>query len=481
MAINIGAKGTKSDRRIFKLNVKRKKRKETKEIEEKKTEEEKKKIDTQKKNIIINILNNKKQNIIKENKDNFSKKKGSSNKEKPVTIPKDKKQQPTGSTTISTDSKESIQSTDIENKQINIPVEKKKYSDTEISDYLKIEITHILENSIKDNIYELKKLDSNFYSIEKKIDYAEDDSDIKEIELEINKLLEQLQYIKMQITSLEKTFEFKFPVEEPDNYLIYLVEEYKEKVKNEYSLIKDLKHNKEYKSIIERIVELEDKKDLLFKKINSKKDQFEIMDDQIQEMNENMISIDQAALDIQRLVSSQQEMLEYVKRQVDETVHITEKVEYITKSVNHTFMELFLLMALFKRNLSIKNNVVALTETAVLLNLINKMCTPTKEKVITVKSDVIDYKKIINDCLEDTNKLDNLINNNLNTIDSIRYTFLHDYKECSHLPAYKETMKNLDTIEEDIKTKKDEIKRMSKEIELQLEKNDAKVKKYGNL
>ena len=28
MAINIGAKGTKSDRRIFKLNVKRKKRKE---------------------------------------------------------------------------------------------------------------------------------------------------------------------------------------------------------------------------------------------------------------------------------------------------------------------------------------------------------------------------------------------------------------------------------------------------------------------
>ena len=150
-----------------------------------KKEEENKKIYTQKKNIIINILNNKKQNIIKENKDNFSKKKGSSNKEKPVTIPKDKKQQPTGSTTISTDSKESIQSTDIENKQINNPVEKKKYSDTEISDYLKIEITHILENSIKDNIYELKKLDSNFYSIEKKIDYAEDDSDIKEIELEI--------------------------------------------------------------------------------------------------------------------------------------------------------------------------------------------------------------------------------------------------------------------------------------------------------
>ena len=48
-----------------------------------------------------------------------------------------------------------------ENKQINIPVEKKKYSDTEISDYLKIEITHILENSIKDNIYELKTKEVN--------------------------------------------------------------------------------------------------------------------------------------------------------------------------------------------------------------------------------------------------------------------------------------------------------------------------------
>lgn len=498
MGKDIGAKGTRNDRKIFRLNVKRGKKKKELIQQEKLLKDKKSKAKKEGETILISIL--KKHNKNKENP--------ISNKIDDISLDKVKKEEKTQSTTqtpfikrnslqerkeitknnpTSKIEKDSTQATS-RKKNIITPQDEsqeknstKKGNNEDITTYLKMEITNILENNIKDNIYELKKIDSTFYTIEKKIEYAEDDNDIKEIEYEINELLKQLDYIRKELASLEKTFELNFPVEEPDNYLIYLIDEYKDRIKNKKELSDDLKHNQAYKSIVDRIVELEAKKEKLLEKVETKKEQFELEDGKLEEMNNSIISIEEAAINIKNLVDKQNEMLMEVKRQVDKTVHVTEKVKYVTKSINHTFMELFLLMSLFKRNLSMKNNAVAVVQTAIILDLINKMCTPITEKVTIKESDVADYQGIIKDCLSDTSKLDSYIDNSLDNISSIRYTFLYNYKECSHLSEYQETIKNLDKIEEDIKTKKEEIKRMNKEIELELEKNNAKVKRYGSL
>ena len=55
---------------------------------------------------------------------------------------------------------------------------------------------------------------------------------------------EDIEEIKKQIVSLKRTFGFKFPIENPDNYLIYLVEEYKSNRKEEIDLEKKLKEKK---------------------------------------------------------------------------------------------------------------------------------------------------------------------------------------------------------------------------------------------
>ena len=504
----IGSKGGKNDRKILLLNTKKEKRKKQLLLEEENIEKEKIKDKKEKETILNSILKMNKEKRIKTPNNNDininetqKKKNTPSDKQKPSiekkplqeTIEKQKAKEkeapktPESNIIPKTDkvpsNKRDNTQTSSRKKNIIPPQDEsqeknstKDENNVDITEYLKTEITNILENNIKDNIYELKKMDSTFYTIEQKIEYAEDDSDIKEIEYEINELLKQLDYIRKELASLEKIFELNFPVEEPDNYLIYLVDEYKDRIKNKKELSDDLKHNKAYKSIVDRIVELEAKKEELLEKVEAKKEQFELEDGKLEEMNNSIISIEEAAINIKNLVDKQNEMLMEVKRQVDKTVHVTEKVKYVTKSINHTFMELFLLMSLFKRN-----NAVAVVQTAIILDLINKMCTPITEKVTIKESDVADYQGMIKDCLSDTSKLDSYIDNSLDNISSIRYTFLYDYKECSHLPEYQETIKNLDKIEEDMKTKKDEIKRMNKEIELELEKNNAKVKKYGSL
>ena len=509
----IGSKGGKNDRKILLLNTKKEKRKKQLLLEEENIEKEKIKDKKEKETILNSILKMNKEKRIKTPNNNDininetqKKKNTPSDKQKPSiekkplqeTIEKQKAKEkevpktPESNIIPKTDkvpsNKKDNTQTSSRKKNIIPPQDEsqeknstKDENNVDITEYLKMEITNILENNIKDNIYELKKMDSTFYTIEQKIEYAEDDSDIKEIEYEINELLKQLDYIRKELASLEKIFELNFPVEEPDNYLIYLVDEYKDRIKNKKELSDDLKHNKAYKSIVDRIVELEAKKEELLEKVEAKKEQFELEDGKLEEMNNSIISIEEAAINIKNLVDKQNEMLMEVKRQVDKTVHVTEKVKYVTKSINHTFMELFLLMSLFKRNLSMRNNAVAVVQTTIILDLINKMCTPITEKVTIKESDVADYQGMIKDCLSDTSKLDSYIDNSLDNISSIRYTFLYDYKECSHLPEYQETIKNLDKIEEDMKTKKDEIKRMNKEIELELEKNNAKVKKYGSL
>ena len=77
-----------------------------------------------------------------------------------------------------------------------------------------------------------------------------------------------------------------------------------------------------------------------------------------------------------------------------------------------------------------------------------------------------------------SNYLENIIDNNLDKIDSIRYTFVHNYRECSYLESYQNALDKLNRLEENIKERKNDVAKMKKEMEYQLEKNNAKVIKF---
>lgn len=361
--------------------------------------------------------------------------------------------------------------------QMDIPSEKKEETTT----FLEQQIIKVLEQEIDEKKYSLKKMDSEIYAIQQNIDSITEEQELLVLEQEIKKLIDKIEEIKRQIISLERALDFKFPIENPDNYLIYLVEEYKNNRKDEIDLEKKFQESEQYQTLIDTIIIVEAKQETIQKQLEEKKSQMELEEEQIQKLQNDMINIEEWNQKIEKMLEQSQNVLEEMTIKVKEAVHITEKVNYVTKQVNHSLLELFLLMNIFKRNLSIKNSAVAAITAAIALDMILKITTPIQEKKMVKEIKMTDYKNMIERCLDDTNFLENTIHENLNQISSLRYTFEHNYQSCSYLPSYQEALDKLSNLEENMKEHRENIIRMKQEMENQLEKNNAKVKKYDSI
>ncbi len=346
--------------------------------------------------------------------------------------------------------------------------------------FLEKQIIQVLEDDINEKKFQLKKIDSEIYTLEKNIEDTVSQEEMVELEKEIEILMKLVEKIKRQIDSLEKTFDDKIPLTDTNNYLIYLVEEYKSRRKEEIEFKKVLKDNQKYSSLTDTMIEIEEKQKSLNEKLQEKKDEMMIDNERMEKLNDNVVDIEEMNDKIKSLMIDSNKALEEIKIKLEEEVPITEKVDYISKTMDHTLWQLFLLMAMFKRNLSMKNNAVNSISNLVILDMIMKMTTPTITKQVSYEYNVKDYEDMIRKAASDTNYLENVIDNNLDKIDSIRYTFMHNYRECSYLESYQNALDKLNRLEENIKERKNDVAKMKKEMEYQLEKNNAKVKRYTN-
>ena len=346
--------------------------------------------------------------------------------------------------------------------------------------FLEKQIIQVLEDDINEKKFQLKKIDSEIYTLEKNIEDTVSQEEMVELEKEIEILMKLVEKIKRQINSLEKTFDDKIPLTDTNNYLIYLVEEYKSRRKEEIEFKKVLKDNQKYSSLTDTMIEIEEKQKSLNEKLQEKKDEMMIDNERMEKLNDNVVDIEEMNDKIKSLMIDSNKALEEIKIKLEEEVPITEKVDYISKTMDHTLWQLFLLMAMFKRNLSMKNNAVNSISNLVILDMIIKMTTPTITKQVSYEYNVKDYEDMIKKAASDTNYLENVIDNNLDKIDSIRYTFVHNYRECSYLESYQNALDKLNRLEENIKERKNDVAKMKKEMEYQLEKNNAKVKRYTN-
>lgn len=470
--IKLGSKNGKRDKKISLLNRKRNKLKleeELKEIEIKEQEEKKKK-DLE---ILLNSDIKKIDAIDEIEQPEIVKESTSIKKDKLEDVIPVKKVIP-----ISMDIKSDTKETTISKKE---EIKKETRPKASGIDIVEKEIINILEENIKDLTYEIKKLDFDIHVIKKNIDDAKDKEELEVYEKQINDLIEKLNKLKKQLLSLEKTFNFDYPIEFKDNYLIYLVDEYKSRRKNEKELRDKIEEEKLFETIVDRIIDLEKKKDEVTEKLDNKKDSLTIQEDDLAKMKDEIINIDEVSNNIKNMIAKQLNTIKDIEAKVSETVHITERVETITKSVKHSLLDLIILMSVFKHNISIKNNAACAVQAAIALELINKMCTPIKEQVTIKETDLKDYEEMIKDCMDDTNKLLGVIKNNQKSLASIRYIFENNFKEYSNLPNYKDIMNQLDELDEKMEEAYEHTQKMNKEIEYQLEKNNARVLKYGSI
>lgn len=363
----------------------------------------------------------------------------------------------------------------VEDKKKNEPQKEEK----ELN-FLEKQIIQVLEDDINEKKFQLKKIDSEIYTLEKNIEDTVNQEEMIELEKEIEILMKLVEKIKRQIDSLEKTFDDKIPLTDTNNYLIYLVEEYKSRRKEEIEFGKVLKDNQKYYSLTDTMIEIEEKQKSLNEKLQEKKDEMMIDNKRMEKLNDNVVDIEEMNDKIKSLMADSEKALEEIKIKLEEEIPITEKVDYISKTMDHTLWQLFLLMAMFKRNLSMKNNAVSTISNLVILDMIMKMTTPTITKQVSYEYGVKDYEDMIRKAASDANYLENVIDDNLDKIDSIRYTFMHNYRECSYLESYQNALNKLNHLEENIKERKNDVAKMKKEMEYQLEKNNAKVKRYTN-
>ncbi len=349
-------------------------------------------------------------------------------------------------------------------------------------EYIEQKIINILEDKFDEYKYQLKKLDAEIYDIKKTLDQDfKKDDDIDELERQVEIIMDRINSIKKEINAIKKTMGYQFPNDLIDNYLMYLVDCYQDKVRHEKLDGFNLENDPKFKSIIDKIIEVEDSYNDLKDKVLDKREAFQLDNENVDNLKDDIVSTEEMTEKINKMIDTQTKLLEEVRNKLNETVHITERVDYISKSVNHSLLDLFLLMNVFKHNLSIKNSVIAAVSAKVALDMIMKMTTPINEQVITKSSDVKDYNNLITSCLNDTNKLEDMIDNNISSIENIRYTFENTYKECSYLDSYKEAVSKLESLEDEMKDKKIEIIKMKQETERQLESNNAKVKKYNSI
>lgn len=349
--------------------------------------------------------------------------------------------------------------------------------------YIEKEIIMILDDTIKENNYQLKLLDSDLELLKRKSETSLEPEEIDELEKEFIDLIDRLETIKRSMEILERNLDLKFYPSE-DNYLIYLIDEYKDKIRDDILLkgqFKDFKKEDSYKNIMENIVDIEYRKQQLEERIIEKRDDLELRDEELKEFNKESLKFEEISSSIKAMTDMQKQALDEINELVDKSVNIEERIEVVTK-YSGSLLERFLLIgALWKMSSKKEANGMAAASALLALDMIKEICTPKTEEIKRYYADIEDYQNTIKNSLSDSKKIDILIKDSLSNISSLKGDFERDFGEFSHLREFKDTMNRLDEVEKDMEERQDYMIRINKEMQYQLEKNDAKVKNYGSI
>ena len=329
-----------------------------------------------------------------------------------------------------------------------------------------------LEKQLKDVRYELRKIISDYNVLvdeEKRIVLS------KEAEVMLDKLTD----IITKIEKLKARIRIDHLEDYDDNYLYTLVEEYLSEFRDG-NLVEEIKDSPLYVLISNKISELEEKRDTLDKEVNEKKDQLEAKEVRFDELKNHYYSIDKLNDELFRFQRDQEILLRDIRDKIDHAVTETEKVEYqfdgMTRSLRRMMrmlaFQMFLPGPKFARGMA--------ASSAAYLYFMNQIMHPNlvekKYRVITVR----DYSREINNSLLEIDDAIHLLGKTSTQIDKMIREIREKYKDYMDVvPECREMISNLYRIQNEVEEKEYEMEQLKKQQELELERNNAKVKKMG--
>ena len=346
-----------------------------------------------------------------------------------------------------------------------------------------LKVIQELENLIKENRYQLDKLFAEYYLLEKEVDEVQYSEDAKYLSQEIEKLLDQLEQIKRELEILVDTVDLENIYELHDDYLTYLVDNYKQQVSKEMIIdqVQDFKHDPEYMSIMKKIILFEQARDELEEQVKEKQNELDLRDQDFEILKTECLEIEKTIPLLQQLIDEANLALEEIQTKVAETVHITENVKIRLKSSLSLMAQILLMMALLKKKPFKQSMGLMAVEGIIAANIVKELLKPKEVKEITLTSDIKNYQDEILSAINDVGSVTDLVEKSLVDIQEIHKNFEHDFSIYQDLPEYKELLTTIITMEEELAANKEKIVFVQKEMARELEKNDQKVKRYENL
>lgn len=327
------------------------------------------------------------------------------------------------------------------------------------------------ENKLKEVRTELKKLIFEYNVIY-------DNADNVYTSQEAEKLLEKLNQIIKKVEELKDKIAVEDINEYDSNYLYALIEDHIEDFKNK-QLVEGIKDSELYIAISEKLGELDRKKDFLQEKIESKKEQLEIDEERLEELKETTYGYDKFNQKLLAFQLEQDYLLNEIQDKMAKATTVQERVQIQVTGMQRQTRNLLATLGasmLIPGARSAKTlAIMTATSLYFMRNIINPRTITRRYKTVTVT----DYHADIERSLSNINDISILLKKTTKQIDRTIAEFEKEFSEYFGLiPECQTLLDDLNKIKEELLEKEYELERIKQEQEKNLEKNDAKVKKY---
>ena len=328
------------------------------------------------------------------------------------------------------------------------------------------------EKQLKEIRYELRKV-----IFEYNVLVEENDEAVLSREVEI--ILDRLSDVIDKIEELKRKIKVDDLDKYDDNYIYTLIEGYLEEFRDK-NVVTEIEDSPLYIMLSEKLEELDQKKGKFSDTVEKKKDKLEEKEIDFDKLKKKFNSLEHIN---DRLIAYQKEQNEFlleIQDKIKNAVTESEKVrtEYVGMNRQSRRLLRFLALQMFIPGFRNAKSVAA--GAAAYMYFMNQIMKPEikkqRYKVITVQ----DYHDEILDSISSLEDTIRLLGKTSAQIDRMMEEVKTKYRDyLGVVPECDELLSNLRKIKRDVEEKEYEMKRLKKEQELVLEKNDAKVKKMG--
>lgn len=328
------------------------------------------------------------------------------------------------------------------------------------------------EKQLKDIRYELRKV---IYEYNVLVEDSEEVVLSKDAEI----ILDRLSEIIDKIEELKKKIKIDSLEQYDDNYVYTLIEGYLSDF-HDKKLVEEIEDSPLYVMLEEKLEELDKKRGNFSKKVEDKKEKLEEREIDFEEMKKKYSSLNQLNNQLLEFQYDQNRILkeiqERVRNSLTESERVKEEVVGMTRQSRRLLRLLSLQMFLPGPKAAKGASAAAAAYLYFMKNVIKPNTKTTRYKVIMVQ----DYHDQIKSSIDSINDAIRLLGKTTIQIDKMIRDIKNEFGDyIGKVPECDELLNNLKKIKREMEEKEYEMNRIKREQELELEKNDAKVKKRG--